>query len=57
MMSVAIYLKAKKNKIKPKYHHVTTKIESTYGLIYQKATSKLHKEITQINNSEPRLFN
>ena len=47
-MSVAIYLKDKKNKIQHKYHYVTKKIESPHGTIYQKETAKFYKEKTQI---------
>ena len=46
-MIVSIYLKDKKNKIESKYHQVTKKIESTCGLIHQKANSKFHREATQ----------
>mgnify|MGYP004386100591 CR=1 FL=1 len=55
-MSFAIYLKDKKNKIQHKYHHVTKRIESPYGLIYQKVTSKFHKEIIQLKLMKTKII-
>ena len=54
-MSVAIYLKDKKNKIQHKYHYVTKKIESPHGTIYQKETAKFYKEKTQIKRLKTQI--
>ena len=46
-MTVSTYIKDKKHKIEFKYHQFIKTIESAYGLIQQKVTSKFHKEKTQ----------
>ena len=51
-MSVANYLKDKKNRIESKYHQDSRKIESRSGLIHQKATSNF-----QTNNSNKNYMN
>lgn len=46
-MPVITYLKSKQKKIQSKYHQVTKRFESKYGVIHRKLTSRFHRELTE----------
>ena len=47
-MPVATYLKDKQKKIESKYHRVAKQFESKYELIHRKVTSRIHREVPEI---------
>ncbi len=46
-MPVITYLKSKQKKIQSKYHQVTKRFESNYGVIQRKLTSRFHRKSTE----------